>query len=145
MPEKTTNQGKADKPARKAAAKPAASKSTAKATPPKSRAKPAAPKSAARKTAGAKPAEKRLQKVPEEYVFYCCDGSVFRDLAELAAGLNAMTDEVFVYHSNSEKQDFCNWVRDVIEDIELAEELAMAASRLEAAERVAERLALLSE
>ena len=101
-------------------------------------------KTAPAKRASTKPAAKRLAKVPEQYVFYCCDGAVYRDMAELAAGLAAMTDETFVYHSNIEKRDFSNWVRDIIEDIELAEDLAEAASRLEAARCVADRLIYLS-
>jgi hypothetical protein len=97
------------------------------------------------KAAAAKPAEKKLARVPEHYVFYCCDGGVYGDLEELAAGLAAMTDEAFAYHSNREKQDFCNWVRDVIEDIELANDLAMAASRMEAADCVSDRILFLSQ
>ena len=124
MPKETKSQGKP------AQAKPA------------SRAEPAGqPK--AKVKANAKPAKKRLAKVPDQYVFYCCDGSVYRDMAELAAGLAAMNDETFAYHSNRERQDFCNWVRDIIEDIELAEDLAMAASRERAATCVAERIAWL--
>jgi uncharacterized protein YggL (DUF469 family) len=65
-------------------------------------------------------------------------------LVELAAGLATMTDATFAHHSNREKQDFCNWVRDVIEDIELANDLAMAGSRDRAAVCVAERITYLS-
>jgi len=88
---------------------------------------------------------KAMTKVPVELVFWCHDGSVFDDLRELAEGLAAMSDETFFYHSNYEKQDFANWVRDVIEDAWLADELARAASRLQAAECVANRIALLLE
>lgn len=86
---------------------------------------------------------KSMTKVPVELVFWCHDGSVFADLRELAEGLAAMSDETFSHHSNSDKQDFANWVRDVIEDAWLADELARAISRLQAAECVAGRLALL--
>jgi hypothetical protein len=85
---------------------------------------------------------KSMTKVPVELVFWCHDGSVFADLRELTEGLAAMSDETFFYHSNSEKQDFANWVRDVIEDALLADELARANSRLQAAKCVAARLAL---
>jgi hypothetical protein len=129
-----------DKPER---SKPAQAKPAAKAeTPagPTAKEKPAERQPARTKTAR----EKRLARVPEQYVFYCCDGSLFRDMQELAAGLAAMTDDVFAYHSNEEKCDFSNWVRDIIEDIELANDLAMARSRLQAAECVADRIILLS-
>jgi hypothetical protein len=119
-------------------------------TPSKDKAQPAGPpkakpaeKARTSKAKSARPAKKRLARVPDQYVFYCCDGGVYRDMAELAAGLAAMTDETFAYHSNTEKQDFCNWVRDIIEDIELAEDLALAASRRRAATCVAERIAVL--
>jgi hypothetical protein len=124
-----------DKPARpKPATKAGAGPSAAKGKP------------AARPSAETRPAahKKKLARVPEQYIFYCCNGSIFRDMAELAAGLAAMTDDAFAYHSNLEKQDFSNWVRDIIEDIELAEALAVARSRHEAANCVADRIIVLS-
>jgi hypothetical protein len=87
-----------------------------------------------------KPNSKLLEKVPVEYVFWCRDGSVFADINELAAGLANMSDETFSYHSNYEKHDFSNWVRDVIGDEALANDLERAASRLEAAQRVSARI-----
>jgi len=79
-----------------------------------------------------KPAKKLLAKVPAEYVFWCHDGCIFADLYELAEGLKTMSDETFVYHSNLEKHDFSNWIRDIMEDGELADALAAAADRTEA-------------
>ena len=87
---------------------------------------------------------KLLDKVPAEYVFYCHDGTIFTDVNELAAGLATMADETFYYHSNLEKQDFSNWVRDVIGDNKLADDLARASSRLQATEYVVARIAFLS-
>ncbi|MBN1367088.1 MAG: hypothetical protein JW967_04105 [Dehalococcoidales bacterium] len=88
--------------------------------------------------------QKLLAKVPEEHIFWCYGGTTFRDLKEMAEGLVAMSDDVFAYHVNSEKNDFYNWVRDVIEDNELANALLRAASRLQAAECVATRITLLN-
>jgi hypothetical protein len=88
--------------------------------------------------------EKLLVKVPAEYVFWCHDGSIFADINELAEGLAAMSDETFAYHCNLEKQDFSNWVRDVIGDEQLAADLARATGRLQAAEYVAARITLLT-
>lgn len=88
--------------------------------------------------------DKLLVKVPAEYVFYCHDGSVFADVRELAEGLEAMSDETFAYHSNLEKQDFSNWVRDIVGDEELANDLAKATNRLQAAEYLVARIALLT-
>jgi hypothetical protein len=97
-------------------------------------------KKAKTKTKTPKRKSKLREKVPAEYVFWCHDGSVFSDLSELEVGLMNMTDEVFAYHCNLEKQDFSNWIRDVVEDEALAEELAKATSRLQAAECVSVRL-----
>jgi hypothetical protein len=91
-----------------------------------------------------KQADKFLAKVPAEYVFWCHDGNIFGSMKELAEGMSTMSDEVFTYHSNSEKQDFSNWVKDVIKDEKLAGELAVAINRLQAAEYVAARVAFLT-
>jgi hypothetical protein len=85
-----------------------------------------------------------LSKVPVEYVFWCNNGSTFSDLEELAAGLRAMSDETYTYHCNLDKQDFANWVRDVVEDEILAADLARAVNRIEAAECAAARIAILA-
>jgi hypothetical protein len=89
--------------------------------------------------------EKPLVKAPAQYVFYCHDGRVFADLRELAEGLKLMSDETFAYHSNIQKQDFSKWVRDVIGEAELANELAKASNRLQAAEYSVARIALLTD
>jgi hypothetical protein len=101
------------------------------------------PKATAKsKAAVKKQPAKSVTRVPVELVFWCHDGSTFADLRELAEGLAAMSDETFFYHCNSEKQDFANWVRDVIIEEDLAEELARAINRQQAAECVAARLVL---
>jgi hypothetical protein len=87
-----------------------------------------------------KHAEKLLITAPEEYVFWCHDGTIFRDMQELADGLAAMTDEVFAYHVTSEKNDFARWVRDIIKDEQLAHDLATATRRPQAVECVIARL-----
>jgi hypothetical protein len=87
---------------------------------------------------------KLLEKVPEERIFWCYGGATFRDMKELADGLVAMSDDIFAYHVNSEKNDFCNWVRDVIEDQELAAQLLAATARLQAASCVSARVTLLT-
>jgi hypothetical protein len=101
-------------------------------------------KSTKKQVKAKKQPDKRLKKVPTEYVFWCRDGKVFTDLAELAEGLAAMSDETFAYHSNAEKQDFSNWIRDIIGDELLAAYLAQAADRMQACDYVAARITLLT-
>jgi hypothetical protein len=89
-------------------------------------------------------AEKLLAAVPEQHAFRCHDGSTLRDMRELSASLPRMSDDTFYYHSNQEKKDFSNWVRDVIGDQKLARDLEKARDRTEAAKKAAERVAFLS-
>lgn len=85
-------------------------------------------------------AAKILARVPEEHVFWCQDGRIFRDMLELGEALASMTDETFVFHSNTEKNDFANWVRDIIKDEKLARDLVKSQDRTQAAQKVAERI-----
>jgi len=88
--------------------------------------------------------EKSLVRVPEEYAFRCHDGSIFRDLKELADGLFTMSDEVFVYHVNSDRNDFSNWVKNVLKDEKLANDLATTSVKMQASWWVATRLTFLT-
>ena len=97
-----------------------------------------------KRTIPKKQAQNLLSRVPEEYIFWCCDGTVFRDMKELAGGLATMSDDAFTHHVTSEKNDFYNWVRDVIRDEELAGDLAKAITRLQAVTCVTTRLDILT-
>ncbi len=89
-------------------------------------------------------AERRLANVPDEHAFRCCDGSVFRSLQELQGGLSGMSDESYAFHAGKDRNDFSNWVRDVIEDQKLARDLLRAQSRAQAADNVAARIQFLA-
>ena len=90
-------------------------------------------------------ARKMLGNVPDEYVFRCCDGRILTNMLELGDALGSMSDEIFAFHVNQGKNDFTNWVRDIIRDDGLAGDLLKATSRKQAANRVAERLAILKK
>jgi hypothetical protein len=89
--------------------------------------------------------KKILSDVPKDQVFYCCDGQTLVSLMALASALQQMSDQVYAYHANGHKNDFYNWVADVVEDDELAEELADTLDRQQAADLVAERVAYLMD
>jgi len=88
--------------------------------------------------------DKLLDKVPEESIFRCHDGRTFRNIKELAEGLDAMSNDTFAYHVNSEKNDFSEWVREVIGDEKLAGDMAKTTNRTQVAKCVNTRLASLA-
>jgi len=81
-----------------------------------------------------------LGDAPSDKVFYCCSGEVYRNVRELEAGLAQMAEDYFVYHVNSEKNDFSKWIQDVIADGYLAGRLAGCQNRAQALQAVRERL-----
>ena len=90
-------------------------------------------------------ASKFLAKVPGENVFRCHDSCVMGDMAELAKALKTMTDETYYYHANAVKNDFANWVNDVIGDKEFAGSLRKATNRMQAANMVSDRIVYLNK
>ena len=87
---------------------------------------------------------KLLGNVPEQYVFYVHDGRILRNMDDLNTALGTMPDETYAYHANEQKNDFSNWVKDIIGDEKLARDLNRAVSRAQAAKRVATREAFLT-
>lgn len=85
-------------------------------------------------------AEKRLSDVSPEKRFWCHDGRYLKNLSELEAALEQMTEETFHHHLNEAKNDFSNWARDVIGDDKLARDLRKSANKAQAARSVAERI-----
>jgi len=85
-----------------------------------------------------------LSDVPDDKRFYCADGRVLKNLSDLRSALNGMSVETFAHHSSEGRNDFANWVRDVIGDKTLARDLGKLLNRTEAAKRVASRVAFLS-
>lgn len=92
-----------------------------------------------------KPESKKvLANVPEENVFWCCDGGIYHNMQELRDALNTMPVATYVYHVNAAKNDFTNWVRDIIQDEELADALFEAQTPEEAAREVTIRITFLT-
>ncbi|MBI4295835.1 MAG: hypothetical protein HY667_01815 [Chloroflexi bacterium] len=83
----------------------------------------------------------RLADVPPDKRFYCNDGRIFNNLEDLASALKVMSDDTFRYHANESKNDFSNWISDVIGDGKLARDLRKVTSCVDAARIVADRVA----
>jgi len=88
-------------------------------------------------------AKRRLEDVPDDKRFWCHDGRLLKNLGELEKALSEMSDETFNYHSSEGRNDFSNWVRDVLGDDKLAKDLAKAKSRIQASKAVAQRISFL--
>jgi hypothetical protein len=88
-------------------------------------------------------AEAMLGDVSEEKRFWSSDGRYLKNLEEMRDALNQMADETFTYHSNENKTDFSNWVKDVIGDEKLARDLVKCTNKMQAAKAIADRVAWL--
>jgi hypothetical protein len=88
-------------------------------------------------------AQRRLGDVPDEKHFWCHDGKLLENLGELKKALIDMSDETFHYHLGEGRNDFSNWVRDVVGDNKLANDLSKAKSRIQASKAVAQRISFL--
>jgi len=88
-------------------------------------------------------AKKRLGDVPDAKRFWCHDGKVIKNLRELRKALDDMSDETFRYHLGGGRNDFSKWIREVVGDEELANDLNKAKSRVEADRAVADRVSFL--
>jgi hypothetical protein len=63
---------------------------------------------------------KLLSRVRPETCFILLGGKNIQTVPELALEIDAMPDDIFYHHVNDARNDFANWIRDVIGDIELA-------------------------
>jgi hypothetical protein len=90
-------------------------------------------------------AQRLLSDVPGEKVFWVNGGRVLRNLKELGEELKTMSDDTYTYHANLQKNDFINWVRDVIGDEKLAGNLKRVSTRAQMARAVSSRVILLSK
>ena len=88
-------------------------------------------------------ANRRLGDVPDGKHFWCQDGKVVKNLKGLEEALDDMGDETFHHHAGEGRNDFSNWIRDVVGDNKLANDLNKAKSRIRAGNAVAHRISFL--
>jgi hypothetical protein len=81
-----------------------------------------------------------LRDVSPENAFWCNNGIIFKNLYDLESGFKNMPADVYVYHANSEKNDFSNWVSDILGDKRLASELKKCKSKEDAAKKVSAKI-----
>ena len=88
-------------------------------------------------------ADRLLSNVPEQFTFRCRDGGMFWNLRDLARAVSSMPEDVFTFHVNDQKNDFANWIADVIGDRSLARELWQTKNPATTMQRLADRVAFL--
>jgi hypothetical protein len=69
------------------------------------------------------PKLKYLEDVPWDNSLKLSNGKIVHDLEQLPMVIKFSDDDVFYSHVTSSKNDFANWIRDVIHDDELANQL----------------------
>jgi hypothetical protein len=85
-------------------------------------------------------AERILARVPEKNGFHCADGKVIRSLQELENALATMSGDTFARHVSAERNDFAVWVRDVLGDAQLAQEIDAQRNRSHSSRSIARRI-----
>ena len=81
-----------------------------------------------------------LSNVPEDKIFWVNDGRILRNLNELSSALADISEETFIYHANKEKNDFKNWISDVVGDKKLADDIAKTKSKEHILNKVNKRI-----
>ena len=61
--------------------------------------------------------------------FFVINGNILSRLTELPAALKAMDTDTYAYHVNSDKNDFSQWVSDVLGNKALATKLKKAKNK----------------
>ena len=85
-------------------------------------------------------AEKILNQVPVENGFRCADGRVICSLAQLEDAFAGMSADTFTQHVSAERNEFADWVRNVIGDKQLAVEIFTQRNRAHSAKSIARRI-----
>lgn len=90
-------------------------------------------------------ARRILLDVPEEKSFWVYGGQILHNLQELGEALNTLSDDIYKYHANGQKNDFIKWISEVIGDDKLANKLRIKTNQAEMAKAVSSRVILLSK
>ena len=85
-------------------------------------------------------AKRFLGDVNQQQCFWVNNGHVLKNLEELASELQTMGDDTFKHHVSKERNDFTNWVNDVVNDKKLAKDLLSSKNRESALKKVRSRV-----
>ena len=85
-------------------------------------------------------AQRVLRHVPDVKRFYCHDGKILNNIYELKSALETMHAHTYNHHVTEEKNDFARWVREVLIDDKLSNDINKCSDNKEATRIVAERI-----
>lgn len=85
-------------------------------------------------------AKKALGDVAVEKRFYCVDSCIYNRLEDMANCLEHINEDLFRHHVTPSHNDFSNWVRDVLNDDKLAEDLSKSPNAEDSARIVRYRI-----
>lgn len=86
-----------------------------------------------------------LGDVAPEKCFWVNNGPILHNIYELSNALLSMSPETFMHHANKDKNDFGNWIRDVLHDEKLAGCVAKARKREDACSCITSRIKALEK
>ena len=92
----------------------------------KTKAKKTTKKTTSKKTGKSAESKKQKPTLPcanSEQCFWTTDGRILSNLVELSDALKSMNKDVFEHHVKKDKNDFADWVENVLMDKELAKML----------------------
>lgn len=90
-------------------------------------------------------AKKILSTVHPDFSFKLVDGGELTNLEGLFQALKEMEDETFYHHVTTNRNDFANWVKDVLKDEGLAEEMSYSHDKVLMEKIVSNRILELHE
>jgi len=79
-----------------------------------------------------KPKKMLILNIGDNKVFWTAEGKTIKNLYQLSAALEQMSNETFNHHVNELKNDFSTWVFDVFGENRLAKKLINAKTKQEA-------------
>ena len=81
-----------------------------------------------------------MSDVNPEHNFWVSDGSILKNINDLLFALKKMKKNVFQAHVNKEKNDFANWINDIIKDEKLAKEISKIKEKKKLLKKITQRI-----
>jgi len=85
-------------------------------------------------------ARKFLSDVASESSFWVNNGPILKNLDELSNFMQAANEDTFKHHVNADKNDFSNWINNIIGDKKLANDLLSSKTKDSMIKKVNNRL-----